>query len=57
MGWEQGRLGCKTILPRVPAQSSWWMDTSECHGMVGQRKSFTVVTVKRNMSKVSLGLG
>ena len=57
MGWEQDGLGWGSILTRVSAQSSWWMDTAECRGVVGQRKLFSVVTGKRNMSKVSAGLG
>ena len=31
--------------------------TAECWGVVGQRKMFCAVTGKRNMSKVSPGLG
>ena len=31
MGWNGGG-----ILPRVSSQSSWWMDTAECQGVVGQ---------------------
>ena len=57
MGWEQGGLGLGVILARVSAQSTWRMDTAECRGVVGQRKLFSVVTGKRNMSKVSAGLG
>ena len=33
------------------------VDTAECWGVVGQRKLFSVVTRKRNMSKISAGLG
>ena len=33
------------------------VDMAECWGVVGQRKLFSVVTGKRNMSKVSAGLG
>ena len=33
------------------------MDTAECQGVVGQRILFSVVTGKRNMSKVIPGLG
>ena len=57
MGWEQDGLGWGAILTRVSAQPSWWMDAAECRGVVGQRKLFSVVTGKRNMSKVSAGLG
>ena len=57
MGWEQDGLGWGAVLPRVSAQSTWWMDTAECRGVVEQRKLFSVVTRKRNMSKVSPGLG
>ena len=56
MGWEQDGLGWGAILTRVSAQSSWWMDTAECRGVVGQRKLFSVVTGKRKKSKVSPGL-
>ena len=55
--WDGNRLGWGSILPRVSAQSTWWMDTAECWGMVGQRKLYSVVTGKRNMSRVSPGLG
>ena len=55
--WEEDRLGWGVTLPRVSAKSTWWMDTAECQGVVGQRKLFSVATGKRNMSKVSLGLG
>ena len=51
-----GWAGMGVVLPRVSAQSTWWMDTAECWGMVGLIK-FSVVTGKRNMSKVSPGLG
>ena len=37
MGWEQDGLGWGAILPRVSGQSTWWMDTAECWGVVGQR--------------------
>ena len=57
MGWEQDGLGWGEILTRVPAQSTWWIDTAECQGMVGQRKLFSVVTGRRNMPKDSSGLG
>ena len=57
MGWEQDWLGWEEILTRMPAQSTWWIDTAECRGVVGQRKLFSVVTGKRNMPKVSSGLG
>ena len=57
MGWEQDGLGWGAILPRMSAQSTWWIDTAECWGVVGQRKLFSVVAGKRNMSKVRLGLG
>ena len=56
MGWEEDWLGWGAILPRVSAKSIWWMDTAESQGMVGQRKLFSVVTRKRNMSKVSPGV-
>ena len=56
MGWEQNGLGWGAILPRLSAQSTWWMDMAECQGMVGQRKLFSVVTGKKNMSKVSPAL-
>ena len=57
MGWEENGLGLRAILPRVSAQSIWWMDTAECRGVVWQRKLFSVVTGKRNILKVSPGLG
>ena len=57
VGWEQDGLGWGAILPRVSPQSTWWMDTAECWGVVGQRKLFSVVTRKGNMSNVSPGLG
>ena len=57
MGREQDGLGWGVVLPRLSAQYTWWMDTAECRGVVGQRKLFSVVTGKRNMSKVSPGLG
>ena len=52
MGWDGG-----AILPRRSVQSIWWMDMAECQGVVGQRKLFSVVTGKRNVCKVSPGLG
>ena len=59
MGWEQDGLGCGAILPSVSAHSTWWMDTDECGGRGGAEKVvyYSVVTGKRNMSKVSPGLG
>ena len=54
---EQDRLGWGVFLPRVSAKSTWWMDTAEFRGVVGQRKLFGVLTGKRNMSKVVPGLG
>ena len=54
MGWEQDE---GMILPRVSTQPTWWMDTAECWGVVGQRTLFSEVTGKRDMSKVSPGLG
>ena len=54
MGWE---LDGGAIIPRVSTQSILWMDVAEFWGVVGQRKLFGVVTGKRNMSKVSSGLG
>ena len=59
MGWEQDGLGCGVILPSVSDQSTWWMDTHECGGRGGAEKIvyYNVVTGKRNMSKVSPGLG
>ena len=35
VGWEEDGLGWGEILIRVPAQSTWWIDTAECQGMVG----------------------
>ena len=55
MGWQQDGLGWGAILPRVSARSTWWMDTAECQGVVGQIKLFSVVAGKRNTSNVSLG--
>ena len=55
MGGECAGMGA--ILPRVSALSIWWMDTAECRDVVWQRKLFSVVTRKRNISKVSPGLG
>ena len=57
MGWKQNGLGWGAILPRVSAQPTWWMDAAEYRGIVGQRKLFSVVTGKRNTSKVSPRLG
>ena len=58
MGWEQDGLGWRgAILPTVSVQSTWWIDTAEYWGVVGQRRLFSVLTGKRNMSKVSPGLG
>ena len=37
MELEQDGLGCGVILPRVSAQSTWWMNTAECWGVVGQK--------------------
>ena len=53
--WDGSRMGA--IIPRMSAQSTWWMDTAECWGMLGQRTLFSVVTGNRDMSKVSPGLG
>ena len=39
---DGSKLGWGAILPRVSAQSTWWIDTTECGGMVGQRKLFNV---------------
>ena len=55
--WEENGLGLGAIIPRVSAQSIWWMDTAECRGMVWQGELFSVVTGKRNISKASPGLG
>ena len=52
MGWDGGQFHQEYL-----AQSTWWMDTAECQGVVGQRKLFSVVAGKRNVSKVSPGLG
>ena len=56
MGWEQDGLEWGAILPRVSAQSTYWIDTAECRGVVGQRKKICAMTGKRNLSKVSPGL-
>ena len=56
-GMKRNGLGWGAILPRVSAQSTWWMDMAECWGVVGQRKLFSVLTRKRNMSKAGPGLG
>ena len=56
-GMKWNGLGWGAILPRVSAQSTWWMDTAEYWGVVGQRKLFSVMTGKRNMSKAGPGLG
>ena len=56
-GWEENGLGQGAIIPRVYAQSIWWMDTAECRGVVWQRKLFSMVTGKRNKSKASPRLG
>ena len=40
MRFEQ--VGMGAIQSRVSAQSTWWLDTAECGGMVGQRKLFNV---------------
>ena len=36
MGWNG--LGWWVILPRVSAQSTWWMDMAECGGRGGTVK-------------------
>ena len=46
MGWDGG-----VVLPMVSAHSTCWMDAVYCRGAVG------VVSGKRNVSKVSPGLG
>ena len=57
-GWEENGLGQGAIIPRVYAQSIWWMDTAECRDdVVWQRKLFSMVTGKRNKSKASPRLG
>ena len=56
MGWAEVGLG-GAILPRPSVQSTWWIDTAECWGVVGQKKLFNVVTGKRTIAKVSPGLG
>ena len=35
MGLEQDGLRWGAILSRVSAQSTWWMDTTECAGRGG----------------------
>ena len=52
MVWDGGQFHQEYL-----AQSTWWMDTAECWGVVGQRKLFSVVAGKRNVFKVSPGLG
>ena len=49
--WDWGRMGWDG------GDSTKSVDTAECWGMVGQRKLFSVVTGKRNISKVNAGLG
>ena len=44
-------------LPNVSALSTWWIDTTECWGVVGLGKMSCGATGKRNMSKVSAGPG
>ena len=41
----------------VSTQSTCWMDAVQCRGVVGQRKLLDVVSGKRNVSKVSPGMG
>ena len=57
MGWEQDGMGWGLVLPRFSVQPTSWMDATQCRGLVAQRKLFGVVTGKRNVSKVSPGLG
>ena len=52
MGWDGGRF-YQECLPSPPVG---WIRLNVL-GVVGQRKLFSVVTGKRNMSKVSPGLG
>ena len=41
MPFEQVGMGGDST-KSVSAQSTWWLDTAECGGMVGQRKLFNV---------------
>ena len=54
-------LGWSGQLPDGQETSMGWerdgMDATQCRGVVAQRKLFGVVTGKRNVSKVSPGLG
>ena len=50
MGWEDGLgLGGRFYQECL---ATWCIDTAECRGVVGQRKLFSMVTGKRNISKV-----